>query len=52
VIKVGERVECVDQQSPNFGKKGYFIGFLANGFKIKFDDGSSELFLASDLKIL
>lgn len=50
MIKAGERVECTDSKNPHFGKKGTFTGFLANGLKIKFDDGTTDLFLASSLK--
>lgn len=52
MIKLGERVECTDKKSSHFGKQGAFIGFLANGIKIQFDDGTEGLFLANSLKKL
>lgn len=50
MIKVKERVECVDEKSSHFGEKGTFIGYIANGLKIKFDDGKEDLFLPSSLR--
>ena len=52
MIKNGVRVECIDKKSSHFGKAGTFIGFLSNGLKVKFDDGTQDLFLASSLKKL
>jgi hypothetical protein len=52
MLTIGERVECVDKKSTHFGEKGNFIGWVANGFKVKFDNGKEDLFLACDLKTL
>lgn len=50
MIEIGERVECIERSSPHYKKRGEFVGFLANGFKVRFDDGTSGLFLANSLK--
>ncbi|WP_336769795.1 hypothetical protein [Bacillus bombysepticus] len=50
MIKIGERVKCTDKDSQHYGKQGAFIGYLANGLKIQFDDGTEGLFLACSLK--
>lgn len=52
MIKVGERVECIEKKSMFFGQKGTFTGWLANGLKVKFDNGREGLFLVCDLKKL
>lgn len=50
MIADNTKVECTDRESPFFGKQGVFIGYLANGMKIKFVDGKEGLFLPSSLK--
>jgi len=50
VLKIEDRVECVDEKCPNFGERGTFIGWVANAFKVKFDNGKEGLYLACDLK--
>lgn len=49
-MEIGQRVECTDKKSTAFGKQGVFEGFLANAWKVTFDDGGTGLFLACDLK--
>lgn len=52
MIEVGERVKCIDRNSDLFGEKGTFTGWLANGLKVKFDNGKTGLYLPCDLETI